>query len=49
MSKDTMSFVFSEEETGQINDIRKEYEQMTEREKFVIKEALKVYFYRKQQ
>jgi len=46
MSKnDTMSYVFDEEELATINEVRNEYENMSEREKFIIKEALKVYFY----
>ncbi len=41
------SFVFSEEELKEINDMRQAYEDMTEREKFCLKEALKPYFYGK--
>lgn len=43
----TYSLVFSEEEMEEINDMRRAYEECTEREKFVIKEALKPYFYGK--
>lgn len=43
----TYSLVFSEEEMEEINDMRRAYEEMTEREKFVVKEALKPYFYGK--
>jgi len=41
------SFVFTDEELKQINEIRKEYEDLDSRERFLVKEALKVYFYMK--
>jgi len=39
------SLVFSEEELAEINEIRKNYEEFTDREKFIIQQALKPYFY----
>lgn len=47
MTDKTNSFVFTEEELKEINDMRQAYEESTEREKFLIKEALKPYFYGK--
>jgi len=41
------SFVFTDEELKEINEMRQAYEDMTNREKFLIKEALKPYFYGK--
>lgn len=41
------SYVFTPEEQCDITEIREAYENATEREKFIIKEALKVYFYGK--
>lgn len=41
------SFIFTDEEIKEINDMRKAYEDCTEREKFIVKEALKPYFYSK--
>jgi len=41
------SFVFSKDELEEINNFRIEYENCTEREKFLVKEALKPYFYGK--
>jgi len=46
--KSSESFVFTEEELVSINEMRTEYEKMTDREKFLVKEALKVYLYQKQ-
>jgi len=45
--KSSDSYVFTEEELAEINEVRKSYEELTDREKFIIKEALKVYFYMK--
>jgi hypothetical protein len=45
--KDQQSYVFSSEEIQEINNMRQAYESLTEREKFIVKEALKVYFYMK--
>jgi len=41
----TTSFVFTEDELKEMNEMREAYEDSTEREKFLIKEALKPYFY----
>lgn len=38
------SLVFTKEEMDAINDIRKEYEDCTDREKFILKQALSPYF-----
>lgn len=43
----TDSYVFSDEEMDEMNAMRKAYEELTEREKFIVKEALKPYFYGK--
>lgn len=48
MNKDTNSYAFSDEEMVEINEMRRAYEELTNREKFLVKEALKVYFYQKQ-
>lgn len=39
------SFVFTDEELIEINEFRRSYEELTDREKFLVKEALKVYMY----
>lgn len=41
------SYIFTGEELDTINEMRQAYEEMTEREKFLVKEALKVYMYAK--
>lgn len=38
------SLVFTKDEMDAINDIRKEYEDCTDREKFILKQALLPYF-----
>ena len=43
--KKTYSLVFTEQEQKEVNEMRKGYEELTDREKFLIKEALKPYFY----
>jgi len=45
MTDKTYSFVFTEEEQKEINAMRESYEELSEREKFLVKEALKPYFY----
>lgn len=48
MNKDIInSYAFSDDEMVEINQMRRAYEELTEREKFLVKEALKVYFYMK--
>lgn len=41
------SYIFTDEELAEIRDWRRCYEEMTERDKFLLKEALKPYFYGK--
>lgn len=43
----TNSYVFTKQEMQDINELREGYESLTEREKFIAKEALKPYFYGK--
>jgi hypothetical protein len=47
MTDKTNSYVFTEQELKDINDMRKGYEEMPDRDKFLVKEALKPYFYGK--
>lgn len=41
------SFVFTESELEDINGMRKAFEEMTDREKFLVEEAFKPYFNKK--
>lgn len=47
MEKSSESLIFTEEELEEINSVRKEYEILSDREKFVLKEALLPYFSKK--
>jgi len=47
MKDQTESWVFTDDEVEQMNELRRAYEGMTERDKFVVREALKVYFEKK--
>jgi predicted DNA binding protein len=43
MRKDEQSYVFSDDEIESIKEMREGYEELSEREKFIVREAFKVY------
>lgn len=46
-TKNDDMYIFTDDELKEINEIRKSWSELTEREKFIVKEALKVFLYKK--
>jgi hypothetical protein len=43
------TFILTEEEIKEVMEMRRQFEELTEHEKYVVKEALKPYFYGKKE